>query len=64
MVAARTLVGRDAQLTAIQEFLALAAERPAAFVLSGEPGHAEIVALKGDSYRLKVRDLARPTRDE
>ncbi len=24
--------------------------------------HAEIVALKGDSYRLKDRDLARPTR--
>ena len=23
--------------------------------------HAEIVALKGDSYRLKDRDLARPT---
>src|SRR5215218_6136974 len=26
--------------------------------------HAEIVALKGDSYRLKDRDLARPTRDD
>jgi DNA replication protein DnaC len=23
--------------------------------------HAEIIALKGDSYRLKDRDLARPT---
>ena len=26
--------------------------------------HAEIVALKGDSYRLRDRDLARPTRDD
>ena len=26
--------------------------------------HAEIVALKGDSYRLKDRDLGRPTRDD
>ena len=26
--------------------------------------HAEILALKGDSYRLKDRDLARPTRDD
>jgi DNA replication protein DnaC len=26
--------------------------------------HAEIVALKGDSYRLRDRDLARPARDE
>jgi DNA replication protein DnaC len=26
--------------------------------------HAEIAALKGDSYRLKDRDLARPTRDD
>ena len=25
--------------------------------------HAEIVALKGDSYRLRDRDLARPTTD-
>jgi DNA replication protein DnaC len=25
--------------------------------------HAEIVALKGDSYRLKDRDLARPIND-
>jgi DNA replication protein DnaC len=26
--------------------------------------HAEIVALKGDSYRLRDRDLARPNRDD
>ena len=26
--------------------------------------HAEILALKGDSYRLKNRDLARPTPDD
>ena len=26
--------------------------------------HAEILALKGDSYRLRDRDLARPTRDD
>ena len=26
--------------------------------------HAEILALKGDSYRLKDRDLARPARDD
>ncbi len=26
--------------------------------------HAEIVALKGDSYRLRDRDLARPARDD
>jgi hypothetical protein len=26
--------------------------------------HAEIVALKGDSYRLRDRDLARPTKDD
>jgi DNA replication protein DnaC len=26
--------------------------------------HAEIVALKGDSYRLRDRDLARPSRDD
>jgi DNA replication protein DnaC len=26
--------------------------------------HAEIVALKGDSYRLRDRDLAHPTRDD
>jgi DNA replication protein DnaC len=26
--------------------------------------HAEIVALKGDSYRLRDRDLAGPTRDD
>jgi len=26
--------------------------------------HAEILALKGDSYRLKDRDLARPPRDD
>jgi DNA replication protein DnaC len=26
--------------------------------------HADIVALKGDSYRLRDRDLARPTRDD
>jgi len=26
--------------------------------------HAEILALKGDSYRLKDRDLARSARDE
>jgi DNA replication protein DnaC len=26
--------------------------------------HAEILALKGDSYRLKNRDLARPARDD
>jgi hypothetical protein len=26
--------------------------------------HAEILALKGDSYRLKDRDLARPTPTE
>ena len=26
--------------------------------------HAEILAPKGDSYRLKARDLARPTRDD
>jgi DNA replication protein DnaC len=25
--------------------------------------HAEIVALKGDSYRLKDRDLGRPSSD-
>jgi DNA replication protein DnaC len=25
--------------------------------------HAEIVALKGNSYRLRHRDLARPSRD-
>jgi DNA replication protein DnaC len=26
--------------------------------------HAEILALKGDSYRLRDRDLARPPRDD
>ena len=26
--------------------------------------HAEILALKGDSYRFKDRDLARPARDD
>ena len=26
--------------------------------------HAEILALKGDSYRLRDRDLAHPTRDD
>ena len=26
--------------------------------------HAEILALKGDSYRLKDRDLTRPARDD
>jgi DNA replication protein DnaC len=26
--------------------------------------HAEIVALKGDSYRLRDRDPARPPRDD
>ena len=26
--------------------------------------HAEILSLKGDSYRLKDRDLARPSRDD
>jgi DNA replication protein DnaC len=26
--------------------------------------HAEILALKGDSYRLRDRDLARPSGDD
>ena len=28
------------------------------------PARPEIVALKGDSYRLRDRDVARPTRDD
>jgi DNA replication protein DnaC len=36
----------------------------AAATIDGLVHHAEIVALKGDSYRLRDRDLARPTRDD
>jgi DNA-binding CsgD family transcriptional regulator len=38
MPAARSVIGRDAELGAIDEFLGAAAQRPAALVLSGEPG--------------------------
>jgi hypothetical protein len=39
-------------------------EVPDGAMIDGLVHHAEIVALKGDSYRLNDRDVARPARDD
>jgi DNA replication protein DnaC len=53
---------RDQRLHAAAKFFG--DEVTAAAMIDRLVHHAEILALKGDSYRLKDRDLARPARDD
>jgi DNA replication protein DnaC len=54
----RGLVRRNKPFSAWGEIVG--AEVTAAAMIDRLVHHAEILALKGDSYRLKDRDLARP----